>query len=326
MPLTNSQYDEIMNIYHQRQFRTNDILTDRTAKVIRDIPEYKECQDRISSISVSAAKAKLKGDNSLLAGLTSEIARIESHMKELLYDNGYSSDYLTPSYVCADCKDTGYIDSRKCHCFKQAEIDLLYRQSNIQDVLQRENFDNFDYSLFPDTYRDPQSGRTPLENIKLVVRECKDFVENFPLGENLLFFGEPGVGKTFLTNCIAKEILDSSNSVLYLSAIELFDYFSSKNEYFDNSALDNSAFSMQIIESDLLIIDDLGTELINSFTNSKLFYCINQRLLNNRSTIISTNLTLPQLMDAYSERIFSRISSSYKVIRMFGDDIRLTNK
>lgn len=326
MSLTNSQYDEIMNIYHQRQFRINDILTERTAEVIRDIPKYKECQDRISSISVSAAKARLKGDNSLLSGLNSEVARIEERMKELLYDNGYPSDYLTPSYICRDCKDTGYIDNRKCHCFKQSEIDMLYRQSNIQDVLQKENFSNFNYELFPDSYTDPQTGRTPLENIKMVVKECKDFITNFPSGQNLLFFGEPGVGKTYLTNCIAKELLDSSNSVLYLSAIELFEYFSSKSEYFDNSSLDNSAFSMQIIESDLLIIDDLGTELINSFTNSKLFYCINQRLLNNRSTIISTNYTLPQLMDAYSERIFSRISSSYKIIRMYGDDIRLTKK
>ena len=326
MSLTNSQYDEIMNIYHQRQFRTNDILSKRTSEIISAIPEYQNCLNEISSMSVSAAKARLKGDESLLTSLNAEIAAIERRMSILLSENGYSSDYLAPKYVCKDCKDTGYINRSKCHCFKQAEIDLLYKQSNIQDILKRENFDNFNYDLFPNTYVDPQSGHTPLEHIRTVVKSCMEFIDNFPSGENLLFMGEPGVGKTFLTNCIARELLDLSNSVLYLSAIELFEYFSSKSEYFDNSTLDNSVNSMQIIESDLLIIDDLGTELTNSFTNSKLFYCINQRLLNNRSTIISTNFSLPQLMDVYSERIFSRISQSFKIMRMFGDDIRLTNK
>lgn len=326
MALTNAQYDEIMNIYHQRQFRNSEETARRTAEVMNRIPSYRECADTVSELSVSAAKAGLKGDTSLLDTLNSSIAGLTGRMKSLLTEYGYPEDYLSPSYVCPDCRDTGFINNRKCRCFKQAEIDLLYRQSNIKDVLERENFDNFNYNLFSDTVKDPGTGLTPRATMKLAVEKCRRFIREFPSGHNILLIGATGVGKTFLTNCIAREILNSSGSVLYLSAVELFEYFSSKSECFDNSALDNSDISMQIIESDLLIIDDLGTELTNAYTNSRLFYCINRRLLRNRSTIISTNFSLSQLMNTYSERIFSRISSSYEIIGLIGDDIRLTNK
>ena len=323
MVLSNSQYDEIMHEYNRKQFAVKNETDRRTAEVLLAVPQYKNCLDEISEISVAAAKANLRGDNSLSMTLSDRIRTIEETMRKLLLDAGYSADYLNPVYFCPDCKDTGYVGNEKCHCFKQAEIDLLYRQSNIKEIVSRENFSTFSYEYYSDQYTDSTTGLTPRDNMKKVVSLCKDFVKNFPCGENLLFYGAAGVGKTFLSNCIAKELLDTSNSVLYLSAIDLFEYFSKKNDYFENSSIDNSYSSMQIIECDLLIIDDLGTELVNAFTNSKLFYCINERLLLNKSTIISTNHSLQELISTYSERIFSRISSSYKLIKLFGDDIRI---
>lgn len=319
MSLSNAQYEEIMHEYNRRQLHTLDVLEARTQEVLAKVPEYRRYSNEISLVSVEAAKARIKGESVKDISLT--IDSLEKKRTMAMTDAGFPKDYLSPVYVCRDCQDTGFIGNTKCHCFKQAEINLLYSQSNINNVLSRENFDNFDINLFSDKPL-PGGKRSPRDCMLQAVSICREFINNFPSGQNLLFLGEPGVGKTFLSNCIAKELLDHAHSVLYLSAIELFEYFSSKNDIYDNSGLDNSINSMQIIDCDLLIIDDLGTELTNAFTNSRLFYCINQRIITERSTIISTNLSISELMHTYSERIFSRIVNSSKCIELIGDDIR----
>ncbi len=319
MVLNNSQYDEIMREYNAKQTRTRHELDRKTAEVLIAVPQYKSLSDKISQLSVEAAKASIRGEDAL-PKLNSRICAIKGQMEEQLLSAGFPADYLTPVYECPVCRDTGYVGGEKCHCFIQASIDLLYRQSNIRQVLDKENFDNFSLDFYSTEYKDATTGLSPRENAARVLLKCREFTENFPSGENILFFGDTGVGKTFLSNCIAKELLDKAHSVLYLSSIELFQSFSA---YSDN---ESESTQTQIIECELLIIDDLGTELSNSFTNSKLFYCINSRLLGGKSTIISTNLSLEELMHNYSERIFSRISSSYRLLKLFGDDIRLIKK
>ena len=133
-------------------------------------------------------------------------------------------------------------------------------------------------------------------------------------------YGNTGVGKTFLSNCVAKDLLDSGHSVIYFTAFQLFDILSKGVFEKDSDAI---AAHQNIFDCDLLIIDDLGTELSNSFTTSQLFLCVNERILRHRSTIISTNLNLAQVADIYSERTLSRISDSYTIIKLFGDDIRI---
>lgn len=318
MVLNNSQYNEIMREYNAKQMNTIHELDARTAEVYMAVPQYKTLSDRISSLSVDAAKAALRGENTL-SGLNSRIAQIQSQMSGLLVQAGFPKDYLTPHYVCPKCKDTGYIGNEKCSCFIQASIDLLYRESNITRYSSNETFDNFSLDFYSTEFTDPSTGLNSRDNAESVLSKCKDFVQHFPSGDNILFYGDTGVGKTFLSNCIARALLDNAHSVLYMSAIELFDSFSAYNE-------DDVGMQSQIEECELLIIDDLGTELSNTFTNSKLFHCINSRLLGGRSTIISTNFALNELMDAYSERIFSRISSSYKLLKLYGDDIRFIKK
>ena len=159
--------------------------------------------------------------------------------------------------------------------------------------------------------------------MKKVYGWCRDFGDRFDeKGGNLLFTGTTGRGKTFLTNCIAKALLDSYHSVIYLSAHDLFEVFS-RNRFDYQTEEEMKDMYQFILECDLLIIDDLGTELNNSFTSSQLFFCMNQRLLNSRSTIISTNLSLDRLRDEYTDRFTSRIMSHYTVIPLYGEDIRL---
>ena len=153
---------------------------------------------------------------------------------------------------------------------------------------------------------------------------CQDFVRNFDTDfNNLLFYGNSGLGKTFLSHCIAKELLGTAHTVLYLTAYELFDIL---GKAMHNEDGDFGASAEHILDCDLLIIDDLGTELSSAFTLSRLNLCINERFINRRATIISTNFGVAELETHYGERNISRILSSYTLLRFFGDDIRLKKK
>ena len=326
MALTNSQYDAIMREYGTKQTTARHRLNERTVEVYRTVPEYKTLLDRISVMSVDAAKVALSGDSEALNNLRIDISSIEKQLSQLLVSHGFPADYLEMQYTCPNCKDTGYINNEKCRCFVQASINLLYKQSNLEEILRLENFDTFSFKYYSNDRTDSITGLTPYVNAQKVLSICGEYVNKFPCGENILFYGDTGVGKTFLSNCIAKALLDKANSVLYLSAIDLFDCMSSQNDNDNSSGIEIPSMEDQIFTCDLLIIDDLGTELVNSYTNSRLFHCLNNRLQNNLSTIISTNLTLQELMNTYSERIFSRISSSFTLLKLYGDDIRLLKK
>jgi len=156
------------------------------------------------------------------------------------------------------------------------------------------------------------------------VSQAWDFIHNFDRSfDNLFLYGDTGLGKTYLSCCIAKELLDTSHSVIYLTAFQLFDILRKAN--FNKDSL-STMQGDNILSCDLLIIDDLGTEVGNSFTNSQLFLCLNERILNRKSTIISTNLSLSGFSENYSERVFSRVSSCYKMWKLTGRDIRIQSK
>ena len=324
MSLTNSQYDEIMRGYEARQLKNKHKQSERREKLYALEPRIKEIDDSISTYSVTCAKRLIDGDHTALARLRQEIASLKKEKEQLLLSQGYPADYLSPIYTCPDCKDTGYIDGEKCHCLKQAIIDTIYTQSNVKNILERENFSVFSYDYYSDTQKDPKTGLTSLETAKRAVAECERFIADFgTTSQNLLFYGNTGVGKTFFTNCIAKELLEKSYSVIYFTAFQLFDILS--KGVFEKDA-DAIAAHQNIFDCDLLIIDDLGTELSNAFTVSQLFLCVNERILREKSTIISTNLNLVELRDLYSERTFSRISNNYNIIKLFGDDIRIQKR
>lgn len=324
MALSNSQYQEIMRDYQAQQLRNKHEQDKRVNEIYERLPAIKELDQAVSTRAVLRARELLNGDQQALGRLREEIADLREQKTLLLASRGYPADYMEMKYRCPECRDTGYTaEGRKCRCFRRAQIRLLYAQSNLEMVLERENFSTFSYEFFDDSRIEPAIGTTVARYMKQVYRWCKDFAEQFDeKGGNLLFTGTTGRGKTFLTNCIAKELIDSYHSVIYLSAHDLFEVFSKYR--FDHQTEEEMKDMYQfILECDLLIIDDLGTELNNSFTSSQLFFCVNQRLLSGRSTIISTNLSLDRLRDEYTDRVASRIISSYTVIPLYGADIRL---
>ncbi|MGN1157572.1 MAG: ATP-binding protein [Agathobacter sp.] len=324
MALSNAQYDEIMRGYQDRQIANRHLTQKRQENLYSRIPALKNIDDQIAEISVSSARKMLDGDSSALANLKANLADLRSQKSKLLSINGYDENYLEPVFTCRDCKDTGYINGTKCHCFNQEIINVVYSQSNIKNILERENFSTFSYEYYSDKDKNPATGLSSLDTIRQAVEKCQHFINDFHnKPKNLLFYGDTGVGKTFLSNCVAKELLEQGNSVIYFTAFQLFDILS--KGVFDKDA-DAIAAHQNIFDCDLLIIDDLGTELSNSFTTSQLFLCVNERILRQKSTIISSNLSPMDILETYSERTFSRITSNYTIINLFGDDIRIKKR
>lgn len=324
MPLTNSQYNALMRVYEEKRAKSRDLANLHYEHACQKVPALASIDASISSASLDQAKKLLAGDDTALASLKEEIRSLSDRRRRLLSDAGFPEDYLEQHFECPDCQDTGYVGTKKCHCFLKAIIDLFYTQSNLKGLLEQENFEHFNFDYYSSNYRDRLSGQNSRELATRAYQECMNFIHNFDTEHgNLLLFGNTGIGKTFLSHCIAKEVMDSLHSVLYLTASEFFDALLEKAlTRNDESCL----LYEQIHQCDLLIIDDLGTERNTDFVVSQLFVCLNDRILNRKSTIISTNLTLEEIKTNYTERTFSRISNHYKILRLAGDDIRIQKK
>lgn len=324
MPLTNSQYNALMRVYEEKRAKSRDLANLHYEHACQKVPKLASIDASISSASLDQAKKLLAGDDTALASLKEEIRSLSDRRRRLLSDARFPEDYLEQHFECPDCQDTGYVGTKKCHCFLKAIIDLFYTQSNLKGLLEQENFEHFNFDYYSSNYRDRLSGQNSRELATRAYQECMNFIHNFDTEHgNLLLFGNTGIGKTFLSHCIAKEVMDSLHSVLYLTASEFFDALLEKAlTRNDESCL----LYEQIHQCDLLIIDDLGTERNTDFVVSQLFVCLNDRILNRKSTIISTNLTLEEIKTNYTERTFSRISNHYKILRLAGDDIRIQKK
>lgn len=322
MALSNSQYESIMKGY-ERTSRANRLLSEaRWEEVCNTIPGFRELTDSVSTYSAASARSMLEGDDNALPRLRRQLAEIAASQKQLLAQYGFPSDYLEPVYCCPDCQDTGYISAanglkEKCHCFRQQEISILYTQSNIQETIRTENFSTLSYEYYQGE---------DLRRFEDAVKLCRDFIRNFPEDyHNFFFYGTVGTGKSFLSGCIAKELLEKGHSVIYFSASGLFDLLA-RHSFDFKSKESLPGLYEDLYSCDLLIIDDLGTEITNTFVNSQLFSCMNERHLRRKSVLISTNLSLAEIRDRYSDRIFSRITSNYSLCKLTGADIRILKK
>ena len=314
MSISKDIYRQLLREYDAKALKAARELSLRTQKIENELPELSKINSRIAEISVDTAVSALQGKTGDKKACKEERERLISRKKQILEDAGYTMADLMPVYECSKCKDTGYTAAgTECSCFKARIIDFLYDQSNIRDVLEKENFDTYSFKYYSQLPLSPDAQDSPLSLAKKAYDNAWDFVHHFrESSANLFITGGTGTGKTFLCNCIAREILNQGYSVIYLSSAKLF-----------SSITDNVK---ELISCDLLIIDDLGTEFTNPFVQSAFFNCINERLLRRRHTVISTNYSIEQVKRVYSERVFSRITQKYTYIKLDGNDIRIIRK
>lgn len=325
MPLSRMQYDAIMREYDQKQYRARREQERRIRQVEERIPQMKQIEEAIGRTALMQARRALKKEADALVKCRRELDELREQKAALLEASGFPTDYMEPVYECPICRDTGFAAGKKCVCFKRAEIAVYYDQSNLKGVLEQENFEHFTDRYYERQKQEEGRDETVWQHMRSVRNACEIYAAEFRRkGGNLLFTGPAGVGKTFLSHCIAKELMEQCVEVLYLSASELFEIFS-KNMSSGREAAEEEAYRY-VKECELLIIDDLGTEWSNSFTNAQFFTCINDRNLKKRATIISTNLSLAGLAQMYSERVVSRILSEYQILELFGEDIRIKKR
>lgn len=326
-----SIYNQLKLAYEKKRLHNYNTRKKRLELVYSSIPQIKSIDNQIRHVGIKCNMNIISNpsDTESIALLNQNIASLDSDKASLLVANGFPSDFLDAIYDCPHCKDTGVIfdgySSCMCHCFKQKYINLVFGQSNLA-MLDKENFDTFDESFYSDTVNREKfnSNRSPRQNILRIKNDVLSFIQNFddPKTKNLLFIGNTGVGKTFMLNCIAHELLRKCKSVIYKTSPSLFDII---NQYKLQIASDSSSdFEdyQQIFTVDLLIIDDLGTEPPSNSKYSELLNILNRRKSHNLKTIASTNISLALMTKIYSERVSSRIVEDFDVLRFFGDDIR----
>ncbi len=321
-----STLKDILTSYERKRDLSERELELRKKKVYAKIPEVKEIDEEVTKIGLQLARLVLinpKDKDKILEETKFQMDKLKQRKLQLLNSFKVPEGYLSLKYDCSICKDTGFLkNGKKCNCLKQEIINNAYSMSNLSRILNMQNFSTFDASKFS-TEKDEQFGISPNENILEILSICESFVMNFDKDndENMLFYGSSGLGKTFMSNCIAKELLDKGHVVIYQTAFKMFeiieDYkFKNTDDHISKDNYEN------LFDCDLLIIDDLGTELTNSFTHSELFNILNSRLLSGKKTIISTNLSLVQLAELYTDRISSRIFDRFRTIKFIGNDLR----
>ncbi len=300
-------------------------LENRKRVVFARIPRLEEIDYEIKSLGLKLYKIALSGDDVApqIEKLRAEQKALLAAKKAILIENGYPEDELSERYNCSICRDTGAVDSKPCACYHKKLIEKAYEQSNLSALLAHQSFDTFDLSLYSDEV-DADFGMSPKAYMQRVVGVCREFVNKFDESStNLLFWGDPGLGKTFLSTCIAKELIATNHSVIYETAYKTFSMLEElKFKRSDNE--DKLRFKVDKLYScDLLILDDLGSEFSTQYTTASLFDIINSRLISGKKTVINTNLSITELKNKYGERVVSRLYGHYKVLNFIGSDIRI---
>ena len=314
-------HSEIIRVYEIIRDQEKSALEKRRAEIEKKLPEVLDMERNIGKLCVELSMSALRtieDRDSYIKQLKDKITDMRMRKAELLVSNGYSQDYLTLQYRCNKCKDTGYIGSTKCSCYRQKLVKLHYKDSDLSDILRENNFDNFNMEYYS-SKRAGEEPESPRKNIEKILSKVLNYIKNFSsVNDNLLFYGNSGTGKTYLSHCIAKELLDKGHFVVYRTSEELIQNL--RKIRFEN----NTALEELLLDCDLLIIDDLGTEQINDFSKTELFNILNKRLLKQKKMLVSTNYSLKELVSIYSERITSRLLGNFNLCKFYGDDIRVT--
>lgn len=252
---------------------------------------------------------------------------LQAHRGELLHEAGYPVEYLEPIYSCPICKDSGMDGMKPCRC-----LETLYNQELTKELgsllrTGEESFDRFDLKLYSDQ-PDPVRGVVPREAMALILSTCRRYADNFPhVSSNLLFQGGTGLGKTYLSACIARVVADKGCSLCYDSAVQALDAF--ERQKFAQDPEESAAADAKVrrmLSCDLMILDDLGTEMLTPMAKTALYTLLEERLTHKKRSIISTNLSDGELRARYTPQICSRLEGEFVHLPFIGSDIRLMKR
>ena len=327
--MNNSVLNDLLKQYEKIRIKNTYELENRKKELYLSNPKLQEIDNELNSLSINTAKSILQNNSKeYLEDLKIKIEDLKIEKENILNSLGLPKDYLKPFYNCNMCKDTGYVfengKTSMCNCLKQQIYNIEYNQKN-ENIIKNQIFDNFNINLFSNEINEKKynSNISPRENIIDIKNAAIDFINNFDNEntKNLIFSGATGLGKTFISNCIVNNLLEKGKTVMYQTAPVMLD-----NLIADLFAKpeNQTGISKNLLTVDLLVIDDLGTENLNSLKFTELYKIINTRLLSKKTkTIISTNLDLRGLFQTYDERLASRFVGYYDIYRFYGDDIRL---
>lgn len=315
---------KIRDEYSRKRERAVELSVTHQHEAYAKCSVLREIDRALSMTGLNIYKASFEGKQSLekkIESIKKENAELQKQKRDILKMNGFPEDYTDIKYECESCADTGYVGINMCSCMKKALVKEAYSQSGLGKVLEKQTFENFDLSYYPENQLEQRANpRAIMQNI---LDKSKKFVKDFGNNEaeNLLFVGGTGLGKTHLTTAIAKGVIDKGFDVVYDSAQNIIRAFEKQRFDGDETAISDVE---RFFDCDLLIVDDLGTEFKNSFTQSALYNLINTRINSAKSMIISTNLDeLELIRKTYDDRITSRLIGSFRTFKFEGQDIRI---
>ena len=293
----------------------------RQEKIYSRIPEIERIDTRLRTQMAELVGLTLRGGaelNAAIKALEDESLALQKKKAELLVERGYEMDYLDDIFSCKTCRDTGYFGGKMCSCLKALYNAEVTRELGTLLKNSDECFEKFDLSLYGDAR----------ESMEIVYNTCREYANSFSeRSMNLMFQGGTGLGKTFLSACIARVVAGNGHSVCYDTASSALEAFETKKFSRDAQTAENAAVKVErMLDCELMILDDLGTEMPTPMSVSALYTLINTRLVNGRKTVISTNLTDAELSKRYNPQICSRLEGEFTKLPFFGSDIRLTKK
>ncbi|EDN00657.1 MAG: ATP-binding protein [Pseudoflavonifractor capillosus] len=311
--------------------RREDQQNARRREIYAAIPRVAEIDRQLRRTIVDIIAASLRQGNDpvpAIGVIRDKNLDLQAERAELLVAHGYPADALDDKPACPKCNDTGWRGAVMCQCLKN-----LCAQEQIKELsklldLGEQSFDTFSLDVYsPSPWRG--SGISPRENMEMVYEICLNYAQKFGrfYFNNLFLSGAPGLGKTFLSACIARTVSENGFSVVYDTAVNIFSRFEDKK--FSRDADDTREArdeTRRYLSCDLLILDDLGSEMTTPFVQSALYTLINSRLTADRRTVISSNLSMEDVRRRYAPQIASRLEGEYRVLPFFGEDIRLLRK
>lgn len=320
MSYQKENYIRIKAEYSKKYIEAQKRANERRAELYEKIPELLAVDAKLSGTGMEIMGAVTGGGNveENLARVRAKNEALLSERAELLKKHGYPENYSDVQYACPKCGDSGYVDYKMCDCMRRALTEAGYESSGLGGLIRTQSFENFSLDYYTNTVEN----RAKMEGS---LRTLRGFAENFSEDtyKNFLLAGNTGLGKTHLSTAVARRVIERGYDVLYVTALGMVGDFEARR-FGDGSGIRNDP--ARYTEAELLIIDDLGTEMTNQFTISCLYDVINVRINQRKSTIINTNIALRELETRYSERISSRLFGEYNPILFEGKDIRMQKR